>query len=254
MVIGHTGAIGGALLAALTPSFGNRVRGLSRSAAAGGSGGSGDDGATGSGNTTHVATALDLLDEASIARAAAVVAAEGKDKEGGGGGPLRLIIDATGVLAWPGHSPERSWRAIDPAAMAHSYAVNAIGPALLMKHFLPLLPRDDGGAVFATLSARVGSIHDNSLGGWYSYRAAKAALHQLVRCASVELRRTHPAAVCVALHPGTVASRLTAPYSKAGLEVQSPEDAAARIIAVIEALHPAQSGNVYDHMGVRIPF
>mgnify|MGYP000220379835 CR=1 FL=1 len=99
--------------------------------------------------------------------------------------------------------PEKSWRQLDPAHMAHAFAINAIGPALLMKHFLPLLP-GEGRSVFATLSAKVGSIGDNALGGWYSYRASKAALNQLVRTAAIELRRRQPMAVCVALHPGTV--------------------------------------------------
>jgi NAD(P)-dependent dehydrogenase (short-subunit alcohol dehydrogenase family) len=149
--------------------------------------------------------------------------------------------------------PERSWREVDAAAMARAFAVNAIGPALLMKHFLPLLPRR-GRSVFATLSARVGSIGDNRLGGWYSYRASKAALNQLVRTASIELRRRAPEAVCVALHPGTVATGLSAPFARAGLEVRSPEVAAADLLRVIGGLTAADSGGFFDHRGVAVPW
>jgi NAD(P)-dependent dehydrogenase (short-subunit alcohol dehydrogenase family) len=122
-----------------------------------------------------------------------------------------------------------------------------------MKHLLPLLPRS-GKAVFATLSARVGSIGDNTIGGWYSYRAAKAALNQLVRTAAIELRRTRPEAICVALHPGTVATPLSAPFAKAGLNVRPPEEAARDLLAVIESLSPAQSGGFFDYRGAELPW
>ena len=201
VVIGATGGLGAALADALERD-GRPVRRLGRA-------------------TTP---ALDLLDEASIAAAAAAI---GPGLTGGG---LRLVIDATGFLHDARFQPEKSLRRIDPAHLAHSFAVNATGPALLMKHFLPLLARDER-AVFATLSARVGSISDNRLGGWYAYRAAKAALNQLVRTAAIELARTRPHAVCVALHPGTVATKLSEPFAKAGLEVRSPAEAASRSTA-----------------------
>lgn len=185
---------------------------------------------------------LDLLDEASIARAAA---------ETGPG--LRLVVDATGFLHDERFQPEKSFRQLDPAHMAQSFALNATGPALLMKHFLPLLARD-GRAVFATLSARVGSIGDNRLGGWTSYRAAKAALNQIMRTCAIELARTRPQAICVALHPGTVDTSLSAPFVKAGLEVQSPQGSAARLLDVLEGLSPAETGGFFDHYGRPIPF
>lgn len=185
---------------------------------------------------------LDLLDESSIAAAAARL-----------GGGLDLVIDATGALHGQGMQPERALRQIDPVQMARSFAINAIGPALLMKHLLPLLA-GDRRAVFATLSARVGSIADNRLGGWYSYRASKAALNQLVRTAAIELARTRPAAICVALHPGTVDTDLSRPFAKAGLEVQAPALAAARLLAVVAGLTPAETGQVFDHLGKPIPF
>lgn len=222
LIVGASGGIGGALLDAVRTSgrFGEVVGASRRSE-----------------------PALDLLDEASIAGLAASLA----DKE------LRLVIDATGFLHDGERGPERSWKAIDPQAMAHSFAINAIGPALLMKHLLPLLPRE-GKSVFATLSAKVGSIEDNRLGGWYSYRAAKAALNQLVRTASVELARRWPEAICVALHPGTVATPLTAPFAKAGLDVQTPEESARRLLAVVDRLSAEASGRFYDHRGERLPW
>ncbi len=186
--------------------------------------------------------ALDLLDEASIARAAAEI-----------GPGLRLVVDATGLLHDAQLQPEKSLRQLDPAHLARSFAINATGPALLMKHFLPLLARE-GRSVFATLSARVGSIGDNRLGGWVSYRASKAALNQILRTAAIEVARGRPEAICVALHPGTVETSLSSPFAKAGLEVQSPEQSAARLLAVMAALTSAQTGLFFDHHGKPIPF
>jgi NAD(P)-dependent dehydrogenase (short-subunit alcohol dehydrogenase family) len=185
---------------------------------------------------------LDLLEEASIAAAAAHI-----------GPGLTLVIDATGFLHDERYQPEKSLRQIDPTHMALSFALNATGPALLMKHFLPLLARDRR-AVFATLSARVGSISHNRLGGWYSYRAAKAALNQIVRSAAIELARTHRLAICVALHPGTVNTGLSGPFAKAGLEVQTPHQTAERLVGVIDALTPSKTGLLLDHQGAQIPF
>ena len=187
--------------------------------------------------------ALDLLEEGSIAAAAGMLAGEA----------LRLVIDATGFLHDADHQPERSWRQLDPAHLARSFALNAIGPALLMKHFLPLLPRQ-GKAVFATLSARVGSIGDNRLGGWYGYRASKAALNQLVRTAAIELARQRPEAICVALHPGTVATGLSAPLAKAGLAVRPAAEAAAQMLSVIDRLRAGQSGAFLNYQGEPLPW
>ena len=122
-----------------------------------------------------------------------------------------------------------------------------------MKHVLPLLPRQ-GKSVFATLSAKLGSIGENRLGGWYSYRASKAALNQLVRTAAIELGRRRPDSICVALHPGTVDTGLTSPFNKTGLEVQSPDAAAGRLLAVIDRLSPGDSGGFLDHRGERVPW
>ena len=187
--------------------------------------------------------AIDLTDEASIAATARALPE----------GELRLVLDATGFLHDADQRPERSLRDLDAAALARNFALNAIGPALLMKHFLPLLPRE-GKAVFATLSARVGSIGDNRLGGWYGYRASKAALNQLVRTAAIELARTRPHAICVALHPGTVATSLSAPFAKAGLDVRPPDTAAAELLEVIETLTAAQTGSFLDWRGDTVPW
>ncbi len=190
---------------------------------------------------------FDLLDEGSIE----VLAAELADELAGA--ELGVVIDATGFLHGEGFMPEKSWRELDAAHLAHAYAVNTIGPALLMKHILPRLPRKSR-SVFATLSARVGSISDNRLGGWHAYRAAKAALNQLVRCNAIELARRAPEAICVALHPGTVSTRLSDPFAKSGLDVRDPEIAAAQILDVIDGLGSADSGGFFDHKGEAIPF
>ncbi len=224
IVVGAQGGIGQALVRALeTDTRFARVMGLGRQST----------------------PALNLLDESSIRHCAQTMQDTGM--------PLRLLVDATGYLHSEGHRPEKSWQQLDPAHMAHHFAINAIGPALLMKHFLPLLARD-GKSVFATLSAKVGSIGDNQLGGWYSYRASKAALNQLVHTAAIELRRKHPDAACVALHPGTVATTLSAPFAKTGLDVRTPEQAARRLLQVIDTLNAAQSGGFFHHDGTPLPW
>ena len=119
--------------------------------------------------------------------------------------PLRLVVDATGILHSPNITPEKSIKASEGKALSTLFQINAIGPLLLMKHFIPLFPRK-GKTMFTSLSARVGSISDNKLGGWYGYRASKAALNQFIRTAAIELKRTHPEGICTAIHPGTVIS------------------------------------------------
>ena len=224
LVIGASGAVGGALLDRLREDEGLAgVVGLSRSGT----------------------SPLDLTSEATMSEIARQIAERGDS--------LRVVIDATGFLHGDGFTPEKSWRQLDPAHMAKAFAVNTIGPALLMKHFLPLLPRA-GKSVFATLSAKVGSIGDNHLGGWYSYRASKAALNQIVRTAAIELKRRQPEAICVALHPGTVESPLSAPFGKSGLDVQSPATAAERLISVIDTLAPTSSGGFFDYRGTALPW
>lgn len=187
---------------------------------------------------------IDLGDEGSIANAAGQCAM---------GGALDLVIVATGVLQPDGRPPEKSWRDLDPAILARSFALNASGPVLVAKHFLPLLPRQ-GRAVFAALSARVGSIGDNRLGGWYSYRASKAALNMLLRTLAIELARKRPEAVCVGLHPGTVDTCLSRPFQRnvpAG-KLFTPAASADSLLRVLENLGPEDSGGCFAWDGQRL--
>ncbi len=184
---------------------------------------------------------LELTDEASIAAAAAAL---------GASGPFLRIIDATGALTIDGHGPEKRLADLDPAQMARAFAVNAIGPALLIKHFAALLPRR-GRCVFATLTARVGSIGDNRLGGWYSYRASKAALNQVLRTAAIEVARRRPEALLLALHPGTVRTGLSAPFT-APEQGSTPEDSAARLLAVMDGA--TETGVFLDQSGKTVPW
>lgn len=188
---------------------------------------------------------LDVTDEASIRAAASTTA---------GGPPPSLVIVATGLLHGDGIAPEKTWKELDPGALARTFQVNAIGPALVAKHFLPLFPRH-GRAVFAALSARVGSIGDNRLGGWYGYRASKAALNQFLRTLAIELARTRPEALCLGLHPGTVDTPLSRPF-QAGVAPERlfpPERAARQLLAVIEAASPGDSGRVLAWDGRAVP-
>jgi len=189
-------------------------------------------------------TGLDLEDEGSIAAAAAAIAQ---------GPPPTLVFVATGVLH-AGRDPERTWKALSAEHLLRDYRINAVGPALVAKHFLPLMPRDRR-AVFAALSARVGSIGDNRLGGWHAYRASKAALNMILRNLAVELARTHPHAMVAGLHPGTVETPLSAPFRKgvAPEKLFTPDFSAERLLAVLDDLTPADSGGVFAWDGTRIP-
>ena len=150
--------------------------------------------------------------------------------------------------------PKRTYKRLDPETMAQVFALNTIGPALIAKHMLPLMPRSER-FVFAALSARVGSISDNRLGGWHSYRASKAALNMLLRNFALEMARTHPLGVVAGLHPGTVDSALSQPF-QSGLpqgQLTAPEAAAANLLGVLSGLTPAQSGRVFDFRGDEVP-
>jgi NAD(P)-dependent dehydrogenase (short-subunit alcohol dehydrogenase family) len=222
VVVGAAGGLGSALVQALAvdPAIG-RVHALSRGGA----------------------PRLDLADEASIAAAAETV------------GSPRLVIVATGRLHGPSGGPEKRLAELDAGRLAESFAVNAIGPALVLKHVAPRLPRT-GKALIAVVTARVGSIADNRLGGWYGYRASKAAANQIVRTAAIEIAARRPDAICVALHPGTVDTPLSAPFQK-GLapgQLVAPAAAARNLLAVIDALTPADTGGFFAWDGAEIPF
>tara|TARA_B100001142_G_C14074264_1_gene554827 strand:+ start:37 stop:744 length:708 start_codon:yes stop_codon:yes gene_type:complete len=166
---------------------------------------------------------------------------------------VRLVIDATGFLHNEYQSPEKTWKSLNSQNLMHSFQVNAVGPALLMKYMLPRLPRK-GKTVFSTLSARVGSIADNHSGGWYSYRASKAALNQIVRTCALEFSRTHPEGICVSLHPGTVSTKLSAPFSKSAKSIFSPDESAKYLLQVIDGLEINSNGGFYDWKGSKIPW
>jgi len=185
--------------------------------------------------------AVDIEDEASLAVAARALHERA---------PFQLIVNATGALHIGNAAPQKRLAELNAHTLARAFAINAIGPALLIKHFAPLLPLKDRG-LFASLSARVGSIGDNRKGGWYSYRAAKAAQNMLLKTASIEIARSRPLAVIAALHPGTVRSRLSAPII-GDAEALEPADAASRLLAMLDGLVPAQSGGFFAYDGKAI--
>lgn len=191
--------------------------------------------------------AFDLRDPESLGLAAESIAREG---------PIDLAFVATGMLVrQDGTGPEKSLKQITAQGLAEQFAVNTIGPALVAQAILPRLARDRR-AVFAVLSARVGSIGDNRLGGWHGYRAAKAALNMLVRNFAIEMRRSHPQAIIVGLHPGTVDTPLSAPFQRgvAPDRLFTPEISAGHLLNVIDGLSPADSGGVFAWDGTAIPF
>lgn len=217
LILGASGGIGAALLATLEQD-GATVIGLSRSA----------DG-------------LDLTHAPSVERCADALT-----------GRFDLIFNATGALVIDDHQPEKSFDVVDPDAMAAQFALNATGAALAIRHFAPLL-RDRGRAVFASLSARVGSIGDNRLGGWVGYRAAKAAQNQIMRTAAIEWRRRNRDSIFLALHPGTVETPLTAKYADRYPTIPANRSARA-LLDVIADRTPQDSGGFWDWKGQQVPW
>lgn len=216
LVLGGTGAIGAAVVDRLGQSM--AVETLSR---------------------TH--NGFDITDERSVETWA------GRINTG-----LRVIIDATGALEIEGAAPEKTIRAIEPEAMLDQFRLNALGPALVLKHFVPLLERE-GPVVFASLSARVGSIGDNKIGGWISYRAAKAALNQIIHTSAIEIARKRPEARVIAYHPGTVQSELTRKYLGKHASV-TPAEAAENMVRVLGGLRAKDSGKFFDWRGDEVPW
>lgn len=209
LIIGASGGIGAALADHLSSD--HRVTRLGRST-----------------------TGLDVTDDASVA-----AALEGLD-------PVDIAFIATGILAPDGHAPEKTLDAVDASAMARTFAVNAIGPALVLKHLAPLLTDT---ARIGVLTARVGSIGDNKMGGWYSYRAAKAAANQITHGAAIEIGRRRKKTVVVALHPGTVETAFTEGYKAPKV---TAADAAANLCDVLMGLTPDETGGFFDYAGKRI--
>ena len=189
----------------------------------------------------HTVPVLDLEQPETIASAAAELAAEA---------PYQLIVHAAGLLHRDRIKPEKSYSAIEADALQVVFQVNTLGPAMVLRHFLPLL--DPQGAM-AMLSAKVGSIGDNRLGGWYAYRASKAALNMLVKTAAIELARTRPGARLLSLHPGTVVSQLSQPFR--GSAAARPASVAAwELLTLIDRLSAADSGQFFAYDGERLPW
>lgn len=214
LILGQSGGIGSALAQHLRAQ-GDTVTGLSRS--------------------EH---GFDITDHASV------------DRHLSGLGPFDRVIVATGALEIGAATPEKTIKSLQAADMIEQFRLNTVGPALVLSHAHRLLPRS-GRSVFAVLSARVGSIGDNRIGGWISYRSAKAAVNQVVRTAAIELARTHKEAIVVSLHPGTVATPFTAKYLGRHPSV-APAQAAGHLVAVMDALGGDDTGGFFDWAGKRV--
>ena len=187
-------------------------------------------------------TPIDYQDLSTIESAAIALANQG---------PFHLIINTIGLLHSEHWMPEKKLEDLNAEQLQMLMQVNAIGPSLTIKHFSKLL--DPMGAVMATLSAKVGSIEDNRLGGWYSYRASKAALNMLIKTAAIEFGRTRPNTALVALHPGTVNSRLSKPFK--GEQIgRLPADAAGDMLQVLLSLNKEDSGTFISYAGERLPW
>jgi NAD(P)-dependent dehydrogenase (short-subunit alcohol dehydrogenase family) len=172
------------------------------------------------------------------------------------GVPLDLVVVTAGILHEGEHlRPETSFKKLDAESMRKVFAINTIGPALVARYFLPNL-RARRKAVFAALSARVGSIGDNRLGGWSSYRASKAALNMYMKTIALEQTRRRPQSIVVSLHPGTVATELSAPFTRRSSDRQvfTPEQSAGYLLEVIDQLSPADSGGFFAWDGQAIEY
>lgn len=226
VIIGANSGIGGALADALQEE--GRYKAVHRLSRSGGAAG-------------HI----DLENEASIKAAAQRVAAEDV--------PVTLVICATGLLHDGDKTPEKSLRELEPEWLLRNYAINTVGPAMVAKHFVPIMPRKQR-CTFAALSARVGSISDNRLGGWYGYRAAKAGLNMMIRNIAIEWSRRNDRSIAVALHPGTVDTALSAPF-QANVppgKLFTAERAAVQLLDVLDELRPAESGRIFAWDGEEI--
>ena len=220
LVIGSAGAIGQAFVDALQGDpLCQHVECVSRSLHAG----------------------FDLEDAQSIAAAAQACRSAG---------PFQLLIDATGALMLAGVGPEKSLAALQQDHLARAFQINAIGPALVLRYFSPLLA--PGHAIYAKLSARVGSISDNKKGGWYGYRASKAALNMLLQTAAIELQRKNPTVRVVALQPGTVRSELSQPFSASVDALLEPAQSVVGMLAALQGLAPKSGAYFIDYKAQEI--
>lgn len=234
IIVGSSGGIGGALVNTLVemPQVG-QLYSLSRKGQRHPS--------------TKVSNLLfDFMDEASLTAAAETLKTNG---------PFDIIIVATGLLQGDGAGPEKNMRALSHQGFAKSFEINTIGPAMTAKHLIPLLRRDRK-AVFAALSARVGSISDNRLGGWYAYRASKAALNMVLKTLSIEVGRRFKDQIIIGLHPGTVDTDLSKPFqgNVPDGKLFSPDYSAKKLLEVIDQRTSEDSGSLFDWAGKRVEF
>jgi len=184
---------------------------------------------------------FDLFDPKSIEKQALICSAFG---------PYQVIVDATGALTIEGIGPEKSLAQLDSSALMRNFEINAIGPVMALRHFAPLLA--SGPCIYAKLSARVGSISDNQKGGWYGYRASKAALNMLLQTAAIELQRKNPQLRVVALQPGTVKSALSKPFASSVSQLLEPHESAAGMLAALKDLSPKPGAHFLDYRGEAI--
>jgi len=218
VVIGNSGSIGSAIEKELSDQGFKNIIGFNRSSN----------------------PRLDLLNEETIAQSAQFI----KDKDI----PVSLVFDATGLLHDDNNMPEKTYKNIDQIFMRKNFEINVMGPALIMKYFLPLLDKEEK-SIFASISAKVGSISDNRYGGWYSYRASKAALNQMIKTASIEMKMKNLNAICLAIHPGTVESKLSKPFQKNDLTIQSPQESASNIFKILNSSTSKDTGSFYNWDG-----
>ena len=218
VVIGNSGSIGSAIEKELSDQGFKNIIGFNRSSS----------------------PRLDLLNEETIAQSAQFI----KDQNT----PVSLVFDATGLLHDDNNMPEKTYKNIDQIFMRKNFEINVMGPALIMKYFLPLLDKEEK-SIFASISAKVGSISDNRYGGWYSYRASKAALNQMIKTASIEMKMKNQKAICLAIHPGTVESKLSKPFQKNDLTIQSPQESASNIFKILTSSTSKDTGSFYNWDG-----
>lgn len=231
-IIGSSGAIGGAFVEALSAQYpAAHISAFSRSG-------------TGESKPNVSYYKVDYSDESSIAEAAEIASKEQ---------PIDLVIVATGILHEGEMMPEKSLRDLSHEKFQRLFEANTITPALVAKHFLPKLQKDNR-AVFAALSAKVGSVSDNYLGGWYAYRASKAALNMIIKNSAIEMGRRYKKAIIVGLHPGTVDSELSKPFQKKVPDGKlfTPEYSASQLISVINGLSEEDTGKCFAWDGEEI--